>query len=409
MTRRFAGVKVMVAALAIPAVAQIASAATFIVRPEGGGDYPTIQQAVTAAANADSILLANGTFRGAGNHDIDFQGKALTIASQGGDPAQCVVDCEGTADTPRRGFRFYSDEGASAVLQGFKISNGNASQGGGIYCQGTSPTFKNLILSGNKAGAGGGIFCERSSPMIDNCVFLDNLALQEGGGILSGIGFGDNAAPTIRNCTFANNSATSGGAIQCSYTYPEITACTFRENSALSGGGLACYFATPTVTDCLFQANSAEVGGGVWCEAASGPVITGCTFAMNEGAFKGGGIYSKESVPSIRNTIIAWSTKGEAVYSRTGPYVPELSCCDLYGNRDGDWVGAIEGQKIINGNQSSDPLFCNRWVSNFTISASSVCAAEHSGSCGQIGAFGVACNEVPVERVTWGRIRAGFR
>lgn len=69
--------------------------ATYEVRPDGTGDFPTIQAAVNAAANGDVIELSDGTFTGPGNRDINMLGKVLTVASQGGDPAPCIIDFEG--------------------------------------------------------------------------------------------------------------------------------------------------------------------------------------------------------------------------------------------------------------------------------------------------------------------------
>jgi hypothetical protein len=74
----------------------------------------------------------------------------------------------------------------------------------------------------------------------------------------------------------------------------------------------------------------------------------------------------------------------------------------------GNWSEAIVDQAGL-WNISADPIFCNRFISNYAISASSECAPAQAGSCGLIGAFGVACTEVPVERATWGRIKTLFR
>jgi hypothetical protein len=399
----------LTAVLALLLIAPAVAGRVLIVNPRGGGDYPTIQGAISGSSDGDSILLVNATFRGLGNRDLDFLGKEITIASQGNDPSQCIINCEGSVGAPHSAFLFRRGEGSGSILQGIKIVNGYSSRGGAILCRDSSPTLRGLVISNNAAEEGGGIACERASPWIESCVFERNFVVNNGGGILCGTGFGDNAAPAIHNCTFTNNDAFAGGGIHCAYSYPEILGCTFRENTAVSGGALSCYLATPAVNSCLFQANSATVGGAVWCERASSPTITACTFAMNEATSRAAGVYSKDSSPVLRNTIIAWSVAGEAVYSRSGPFVPELSCCDLYANRGGDWVGAIEGQRSVNGNISSNPIFCNRWIGNFTIAAASACAPAQAGTCGLIGAFGVGCTEVPVERSTWGRIRAGFR
>jgi hypothetical protein len=56
-----------------------ALAAEHVVRPDGSGDFPTIQSAVDAAAEGDTILLDDGVFTGDGNRDIQLFGKDLVI------------------------------------------------------------------------------------------------------------------------------------------------------------------------------------------------------------------------------------------------------------------------------------------------------------------------------------------
>ena len=60
--------------LALMILAATASAATHVVRPDGAGDYPTIQAAIVAAAGGDIIELTDGTFTGDGNRDVNFLG-----------------------------------------------------------------------------------------------------------------------------------------------------------------------------------------------------------------------------------------------------------------------------------------------------------------------------------------------
>lgn len=396
-------------ALALVLSAQGAAASTFIVRPDGTGDFPTIQQAIAASNDGDTILLASGTFRGEGNRDVDFLGKAVTVGSESFDPSQCIIDCEGSIGEPHNGFTFHSGEGPASLLQWIKIVNGFVARGGGVACIGSSPTLRGLVLHNDSAVDGGGISCERSSPAIEFCMFLENFVVGNGGGILCGVDFGDGSSPTIRNSTFSSNDAQSGGGIHCRYSIPLIAGCTFLENTAETGGGLFCSFANPTVEICLFRANEAVFGGAIACANASGATIASCTLVLNRGVNRGGGVYSDDSVPSLRNTIIAWSADGEAVYSTGGGMAPELSCCDLFRNSDGDWVGAVRDQLATNGNLGVDPLFCYRILDNYTLGAASPCAPEHSGSCGLIGAFGVGCTEVPTERTTWGSIKASFR
>jgi hypothetical protein len=84
-------------------------------------DYPTIQAGIDAAAGGDIVIVADGTFVGSGNKDLDFNGKAITVKSENG-PENCIIDCQGNG----RGFYFHSGETQSSVLSGFTITNGSA-------------------------------------------------------------------------------------------------------------------------------------------------------------------------------------------------------------------------------------------------------------------------------------------
>jgi len=55
------------------------SAATIIVHADGSGDYPTIQAAIDAANEGDTVEVWPGTYTGDGNRDIDPNGKNLTL------------------------------------------------------------------------------------------------------------------------------------------------------------------------------------------------------------------------------------------------------------------------------------------------------------------------------------------
>ncbi|MCU0610380.1 MAG: hypothetical protein MUE60_01150 [Candidatus Eisenbacteria bacterium] len=106
------------------AMAPLAYSATFWVEPDGSGDYPTIQAAINAASPSDEIVLGDGVFTGDGNRNIDFVGKAVTVRSQSGDPATCVIDVQGNFDyISDQGFSFHSGEGPGSVVRDLTITN----------------------------------------------------------------------------------------------------------------------------------------------------------------------------------------------------------------------------------------------------------------------------------------------
>lgn len=103
---------------------------TYLVLPDGTGDFPTIQAAINAAVDGDVIALGNGTFRGEGNQNIDYAGKAITVCSQSGNAENCIIDVEGVHDgTAHRGFYFSAAEGADSILRDLTIINGVAEGG----------------------------------------------------------------------------------------------------------------------------------------------------------------------------------------------------------------------------------------------------------------------------------------
>ncbi len=197
-------------------------------------------------SDGDTVWVADGTYAGKGNKNLDFNGKAITVQSENG-PENCIIDCEGDG----HGFYFHSGEGGNSVVSGFIITNGHAANfGGGICCDSSSPTITNCIISGNTADSNGGGICCRiySSPSITNCTISENRTLPSAGGGGGGICCLLNSSPTITNCIISDNTADKGG-------YG-------------GGGGIyCCNSSSPTITNCIISDNTADCNGGV-CQAS---------------------------------------------------------------------------------------------------------------------------------------------
>ncbi len=130
-------------------------------------DYSTIQAAIDAAISGDTIIIDPNTYTGPGNRDLDFGGKAITVRSiNPNDPcvvAATIIDCNGSAAEPHRGFFFNSGEGSDSILDGLAIINGYGpavsfpenSGGGGIFCYASSPTIRNCVIRDCSTAGGG--------------------------------------------------------------------------------------------------------------------------------------------------------------------------------------------------------------------------------------------------------------
>jgi hypothetical protein len=187
-----------------------------LIMPDGSGDYPTIQAAIDAATDGGIIELADGTFTGDGNRDLDLQGKVLTIRSLNRDPTSCIIDCQASATDQHRGFNFDDSAENGCLVQGITIMNANQILGGAFQFFQTAPMIADCVIHHCEATGGAGAYCYQSSPMFESCTFVENSAV-------SGIFFcSDNASPVFENTIIAN-SPTGASFLALSGSNPELS------------------------------------------------------------------------------------------------------------------------------------------------------------------------------------------
>ncbi|MHC4867898.1 MAG: BACON domain-containing protein, partial [Planctomycetota bacterium] len=350
-------------------------------------EYPTIQAAIDAAIDRDTVIIAPGTYTGPGNKNLDFKGKAITVRSTDpNDPcvvAATVIDCQNSG----RGFYFHTSEGPNSVLEGLTITNGcPGGSGGGIYCYYSSPTISACVITGNCTSQdtfeasyhGGGISVLRASPIIERCTIVGNIAA-DGGGVASW-----DANITVTDCVIKGNRARGFDYLFEEWYYWE----------GGNGGGLYSYgyrdAYTLTLVNCVITGNEADVlsqpngynhGGGIYCWWST--TIFNCLIADNTapsyGSEGGGGIYCGRGPLMIRNCTITGNRSvpevaGQGIYGGNGTLLNSIvwdngiagGAFDItYSDVSGGWPGV--------GNIDAGPLFADASGGDYHLLVGSPC------------------------------------
>jgi hypothetical protein len=326
-----------------------------------GSPFASIQYGLNWAVAGDTVLVADGTYTGSSNTNIDFQGRRVVLRSASDNPEKCVIDCRGIVYYSR-GFQFRSGEDSTSIVRGLKVINGYVDDGAGVLCESASPKFVNCVFAFNRAGqAGGGVKCRGGRMIAENCTFIGNYGANGGGAAVV------QATPQFRNCTFRDNTGISGGGIayiDCS-SMPTIRGCTFTGNlGSGTGGAISLSNSSLLVQSCTLTRNSSVTGSGIDAWGSSAAMIT--------------------------QTIIAFGHSGAAVHCANGAEAT-MQCSNICGNEGGDYVGCLEGLSGVGGNIQVDPQFCDETHGNFGIWAASSCAPGFAGDCGLIGVAGPSC------------------
>jgi hypothetical protein len=313
-----------------------------------------LQAALAAAAPGDLVFAAQGTYLPSA---VGARTAAFVLASgvevyggfQGGEASPAERPPFGTAPSVLSGDLAGDDGGAllgdnslhvvrgagaaaSAVLDGFTVTGGNA-DGAGIDDKGAG-----LLCNGSQA------------PTIRNCRFTSNRAAHGGAGYVSGAG----AAPTFTDCTFEDNLGTStGGALTLSLAGAvRLERCAFRDNVASRGGGLDVSSTDgAVVSTCLFAGNhatSASGGGAVWIGGFGTTEIQSSTLVANTSdVHPVGGLVAGGGAVVIAANCILWDNAGPGGAQASLNQISGVAA--TYSIVEGGLAGA--------GNLAADPQF----------------------------------------------------
>jgi len=400
-------------------------------------EFATISAAYTAFGlrSPGTVRVAPGTYTGAANCNIgSFGERPVSIVSSAG-PATTIIDCQGLY--PGFNYDYYAPGGI--VLQGFTIRNASGGDGAAVFCWTASPTIRNCVIEG---GTGRGIYCRSGSQArIENCIIQNNdsagVQLETGanvtitGGRIAGnTGYGirmwDGTTATISGCQFGTSVANArgeSGAIRALYSSLTVTGCSITNGtgngiesygndltvtrcdlvdnrSQTNGGAIAIYWSeenTVRIDSCFFFGNTAATGGGLYLAQVGTLSISHSTFVNNKTGIDPNIEGNYVGPITMANCIIANSTTGPGIDDADGIIGMTISCTDIHGNAGGDWVGVLSQQLGVRGNIAAAPLFCDAVSGDFTIAATSPCAAANT-ACGGMGVYPVGCtlNQPPV-------------
>lgn len=231
-------------------------------------DKPNTRSAINAAADGDTVMLADGTYAGDANVGQRLQGKAITLCSENG-PENCVLD----AFVFTHALAMDNGENRNTVVSGLTIISGDT----GIIIEDSSPTIRNCVIKDGNWGIRIDSNDSHADPLIESTLISGNR--------IKGIDIEDSDASIIDSVIRWNGTSSSDGrsGIFISDGTVRIVNCRIEGNATTeSGGGIYCYWGSVDIINCTIVDNTADSRGGGFCtDNYSTFVVENCILAGN--------------------------------------------------------------------------------------------------------------------------------
>ena len=359
-----------------------ARAATWVVDPDGGGDFETISEAVEAAAPGDEIEVLPGTYA----ESVDLGDKPLLLfaaegpevteiaggpygfrlAGNGGSAIDgfAITDCEHAVQVEQQSTvtltsmmlraNWTGDEGAglrvtdeSVAAVGWSVFEENDAEGlgGAVYLSGGSTVgLYECELWGNWSAHGGAVAAVDASMLGVSYSWLQaNFAEVAGGGI-----FLSQSSAWIAGGVLIDNAAIGdeggGGAIAASGSTVYLASAELVGNDGPVGGGMMLAESLASVNHCVLEGNlAAEMGGALAAESTEVWVVDSWVVGNEVSGLEGfgAGVALVDSESGLYNSWVCGNSAHGAAGVALSGGTATLANSRIVGNRaEGGVAGA---------------------------------------------------------------------
>lgn len=339
-------------------------------------EYLTIQAAIDAAIDGNSVLIRPGLYK----ENLNLQGKEVKITSyyfENQDSSlikRTIIDGDSLGSVMR-----IESCGENTLISGLTLQNGSG-----------------------KDDRGGGIFIYNSDPKLEQLKIINNSAVEFGGGI-----YMVDSNPTLSNVLIANNSSNGnydgyGGGLYLSDSKPVLMQVKIMNNTAREfGGGLYVYHSDPIIKNTLITNNDVVGnqyghGGGIYSQYAN-IALSNVTLAGNN-SLNGGAIFcNNDSEVNIINTVLWNNQPQEICYHKFGDIKTTISYSLLDGMEDGILTNNNGTIFMQAGLINNEPQFIDIKKDDFRLQGNSACKDagnpdekynDSDGTRNDIGAYG---------------------
>ena len=289
--------------------------------------YAHPQAAIDAASAGDEIRVAAEVYAGvisrAGTMQAVYLDKSITL--RGGyklaDWTLDPVNNPTTLDAQGQGRVLTISGEIAPVIEGLRLTQGAAANGGGVYIQTAAATLRDNEVYNNTAdGWGAGIYLENSRATLTGNRIHSNTTGKNGRG--GGVAI-LNSPATLADNSITGNSAHAGGGVElANYNVgsgARLRGNTISDNTAFDyvvgsttydGAGGGVYIGgreADSLVSNTINENTAKWGGGLNIDNAPA-VVTDNLIEQNQAGVHGGGLYVQSNQPTIRDNRVLMNT-----------------------------------------------------------------------------------------------------